>query len=105
MKKTSSDLVKKVTTPSFKEWIFILFLLVVIFVMEMVILYSSMIPSILSAFEDTLNQTQINLISTNLDKIVMGLSVWGILLFIIIIRLIFIVWNIENHFSSEGSAQ
>jgi TRAP-type C4-dicarboxylate transport system permease small subunit len=105
MEHMSSDVLKKITAPSFKEWVFILMLLVVIFVLEIIILYSLMIPNILLAFENDLSQIQINLISTNINKIVMGLSVWGILLFIIMIRLISIVWNIEKHFSYKEKNQ
>ncbi|MBN4080474.1 hypothetical protein JYT31_02305 [Beggiatoa alba] len=103
MQEISKIYYKKITTPSFKEWIFILLLLIAIFVIEIIILYFVMIPNILLALGDVENQAHINLISISIDKIVMGLGVWAILLFIIIIRLIYVVWNIENYFASNKS--
>jgi len=79
----------------------IIFLLIsaLMFAAEILIIYFNIIPKILSTGEG-LDQVRLELISLGINKIVISLSVWAILLFISTSFLIYVLWNVDKYFSS-----
>jgi len=65
-----------------------------IYLIEIGVLYMNYIPSFLVFIQDTCSSSVEHVLASSFNKIVLGLSIWALFFFMMLILLIYTVWNI-----------